>query len=145
MSFLPNSSADQMNYNEAQAVIDAGIAAHVVDPSGAQFRQVVGALRAKKKATPADLEAAEKMTSSPDLILRIGDRFYGMGDFAKAAEIYRQVLAKPGSDHDLANLHLGMALARAGDRAGATAALTAVGGSRAEIAKYWMVYAQQHA
>jgi hypothetical protein len=35
-----------------------------------------------------------------------------------------------------------MALARAGDKAGATSALSAVAGSRAEIAKYWLLYAQ---
>jgi hypothetical protein len=38
------------------------------------------------------------------------------------------------------NLHLGMALARAGDKAGATAALNAVTGARADIAKYWLAY-----
>jgi hypothetical protein len=58
--------------------------------------------------------------------------------------VYRQVLSKPGADKDVANLHLGMALARAGDKAGATAALKAVGGSRGDIAKYWLVYVQQH-
>jgi hypothetical protein len=33
-----------------------------------------------------------------------------------------------------------MALARAGDKAGATAALNAVTGPHAEIAKYWLTY-----
>jgi hypothetical protein len=68
-----------------------------------------------------------------------------MGDYSHAADVYRQVLAKPGVDKDVANLHLGMALAKGGDKAGAAAALHAVGGSRADIAKYWMVYVQQHA
>ena len=58
----------------------------------------------------------------------------------KAAGVYRTALAKPGVDKDVANLHLGMALARSGDKAGATAAFNAVGGSRAEIAKYWLLY-----
>jgi tetratricopeptide (TPR) repeat protein len=139
------SSADQLNYNEAQAVIDAGIAAHVVDPSSAEFRDTVTALKSKPKATAADLAAAVKMAPNSENLLRIGDRYYGMGDYSQAADIYRQVLAKPGVDKDVANLHLGMALARAGDKAGATAALNAVGGSRADIAKYWLVYVQQHA
>jgi hypothetical protein len=38
-----------------------------------------------------------------------------------------------------------MALARAGVKSGATAALNAVSGARADIAKYWLVYVQQHA
>ena len=85
------------------------------------------------------------MSPSTTNLLRIGDRYYGMGNYSKAAEIYRQVLAKPDADKELANLHLGFALARAGDKAGATAALNAVTGPRSDIAKYWLVYVQQHA
>jgi tetratricopeptide (TPR) repeat protein len=138
-------AADQMNYNEAQAVLDAGIAAHVVDPSTSQVKDMLSVLKVKPKATAADLEAAVKMSPSAINLLRIGDRYYGMGNYAKAAEIYRQVVAKPGADRDVANLHLGMALARAGDKAGATAAFNAVTGTRADIAKFWLLYVQQHA
>ncbi len=137
-------AANQSNYNEAQAAVDAGIAAHIVDPSTPQFRDILAGLKGKPKATAADLEAAMKMAPNATNLLHIGDRFYAMGDYAKAADIYRQVVAKPGADKDVANLHLGMALARAGDKAGATAALNAVGGTRAELAKYWLLYAQQH-
>jgi tetratricopeptide (TPR) repeat protein len=139
------SAADQSNFNEAQSVVDAGIAAHVVDPSSSEFRDIIAGLKSKPKATAADLEEAMKSSPSAINLLRIGDRFYGMGDYGKAADIYRQVLTKPGADKDLANLHLGMALARAGDKAGAAAALNAVSGARADIAKFWLVYAQQHA
>jgi tetratricopeptide (TPR) repeat protein len=144
-ALFAESSADQMNYNEAQAVIDAGIAAHTVDASNPQFRDIISGLKSKPKATAADLEAALKMSPTPANVLRIGDRYYGMGDYAKAAAVYRQVLGQPGVDADVANLHLGMALARAGDKAGATAALNAVGGTRAAIAKFWLTYVQQHA
>ena len=78
-------------------------------------------------------------------LLRIGDRYYAMGDYAKAAELYRMALGKPGVDAEVANLHIGMALARAGDKAGATAALNAVSGPRAEIAKFWLAYLNQNA
>ena len=144
-ALFTEASAQQLNYNEAQAVLDAGIAAHVVDPSTVQFRQMLNALKGKPKATAADLESAVKMSPTATNLLRIGDRYYGMGNYAKAAEIYRQVGAKPGADRDVANLHLGMALARAGDKAGATAALNAVTGPRADIAKFWLLYVQQHA
>ena len=39
---------------------------------------------------------------------------------------------------------LAEALARAGDKAGATAALSAVSGSRSDLAKFWLVYVQTH-
>jgi tetratricopeptide (TPR) repeat protein len=138
-------TADQNNYNEAQAIYDAGIAAKVINPADSNFRQISTVLKAKNKATAADLEAAVKMSPTPANLLRIGDRYYGMGNYAKAADIYRDVMNKPGADKELANLHLGMALARAGDKAGATAALNAVTGPRAGIAKYWLLYVQQHA
>jgi TolA-binding protein len=137
-------TADQNNYNEAQAVYDAGIAAKVVNPADSNFRQINSVLKAKNKATAADLESAVKMGPTPANLLRIGDRYYGMGNYAKAAEVYRDVMTKPGADKEVANLHLGMALARAGDKAGATAALNAVTGPRAGIAKYWLLYVQQH-
>ena len=139
------SAADQSNYNEAQAAIDAGVAAHIVNPSDSEFRDIVAGLKGKAKPTAADLEAALKMSPNAQAVLRIGDRFYAMGNYGKAAEVYRQALGKPGIDKDVANLHLGMALARAGDKAGATSALNAVTGGRADVAKFWELYVQQHA
>lgn len=144
-ALFAEAAADQANYNEAQAVIDSGIAAKLVDPANPQFRDLIGALKTKPKATAADLQAAIPMATNATNLLRIGDRYYALGDYTHAADIYRQVLNKPGADRDVANLHLGMALARAGDKAGATAALNAVGGSRADIAKFWLTYVQQHA
>ena len=51
--------------------------------------------------------------------------------------------AKGGAGADLANLRLGIALARSGDKAGATAALNAVKGTRAGIAQLWLAYLQR--
>jgi tetratricopeptide (TPR) repeat protein len=138
-------AADQMNFNEAKAVLDAGIAAKVVDPAKPQFRDMITVLNKKQIATAADLETALKSSPAAANMLRIGDRYYAMGNYSKAADIYRQVAAKPGADKDVANLHLGMALARAGDKAGATAALNSVTGGRAEVAKFWLLYLQKHA
>jgi ribosomal protein L5 len=78
-------------------------------------------------------------------LLRIGDRYYAMGDYAKAVELYRMSMNKPGIDKDVVNLHVGMALARSGDKAGATAALNSVSGPRAGIAKLWLTYLGQNA
>jgi len=40
---------------------------------------------------------------------------------------------------------LGIALAKAGDKAGAIAALDAVSGPRADVAKFWLTYVNQKA
>jgi tetratricopeptide (TPR) repeat protein len=134
------SASEQLNYNEAQAVLDAGVAAKVINPASAEFRDVVAPLKTKAKATAADLAVATKTAQSGMALLRIGDRYYGMGDYAKAAELYRMSMGKAGVDAATANLHLGMALARSGDKAGATAAFNAVTGPRADVAKYWLIY-----
>ncbi|MES2137982.1 MAG: hypothetical protein V4502_13115 [Pseudomonadota bacterium] len=136
-------AAEQLNYNEAQKIIDEGIQAKVVDPASAEFRDVVTPLKTKAKATAADLVEATKAAKSGMALLRIGDRYYAMGDYAKAVALYKMALGKPGVDASIANLHIGMALAVAGDKAGATAALNAVTGPRAEVAKYWLLYVQQ--
>jgi tetratricopeptide (TPR) repeat protein len=139
-SLFATAAADQSNFNEAKAVIDQGIAANQVDPANPLFRDLIAAMKTKPVATEADLNAALKMAPSAGAQIRIGDRFYGSGNYAKAAEVYRAALGKPGVDANVANLHLGMALARTGDKAGAAAALNAVSGPHAPLAKFWLLY-----
>lgn len=144
-ALFAEADADQNNFNEAQSVLDAGVAAHVIDPASPNIRQLIAAVRAKPKATTADLAAATKSAVNGMALLHIGDRYYAMGDYAKAIELYRMAQGKPGVDPAVANLHIGMVLARSGDKAGATAALQAVTGPRADIAKYWLIYLNQKA
>jgi tetratricopeptide (TPR) repeat protein len=143
-NLFATAAADQANFPEAQAVIDAGIAAKQVDPTSPLFRDTIAGLRAKPKLTDAALAEAVKSATTGQAMVRVADRAYGMGQYAKAAELYRQGMAKGVSDANVANLHLGMALARAGDKAGATAAFNAVTGTRADIAKYWLLYVNTH-
>jgi tetratricopeptide (TPR) repeat protein len=139
------SAADQLNYNEAKAVVDEGIAARQVDPGTAQFRDLIAALKKKPIATSADLATATRDAKTGMALLRIGDRYYALRDYAKAADLYRQAQGKSGVDADVAKLHLGMALAAAGDKAGASTAFKAVGGTRAGIAQLWLAYLQSRA
>lgn len=133
-------AAAQNNYNEAQKAYDAGVAAKLINPASAEFSDLTQGLKAKQKATAADLAVATKTAVNGMALLRIGDRYYAMGDYAKAVELYRMAMGKPGVDTAVANLHIGMALTRAGDKAGATTALNAVTGPRADIAKFWLTY-----
>jgi len=135
-------AAEQGNYVEALAILNQGAAAKHIDPASADFSDLFKGLKAKPQATEADLAEAAKTAPAASTLVRIGDRYYGLGNYAKAAETYRAALAKPGGDADMANLHLGMALARSGDKAGAAAAFAKVGGALSEIAKYWQVYLQ---
>ena len=72
----------------------------------------------------------------------LGEAYFGYGDYAKAADMFRAAQGKAGVDAELANLRLGMALAASGDKAGAATALAKVTGPRAEVARYWETYAK---
>jgi tetratricopeptide (TPR) repeat protein len=138
-------AAEQNNYNEAQAVLDAGIAAKKVDPSSGDFKELASVVRSKPNISAAELDAATKTASTGMALLHIGDRYYAAGNYAKAVELYRMAQAKPDVDANVAKLHIGMALARQGDKAGATAALNGVTGARADVAKFWLAYVNQRA
>jgi predicted TPR repeat methyltransferase len=75
-----------------------------------------------------------------------GDAYYGYADYAKAAGLYKQAVGAANVDQATAHLRMGMALAKSGDKAGATKAFEAVaGGPREALAKYWLVYLNQPA
>jgi tetratricopeptide (TPR) repeat protein len=134
-------AANQANYGEAKSLIAEGLAAGKIKASDPVVQEIQGALKGKTAPTAAELAAAEQGAKVPSAFIHVGDRYYGANNYQKAAELYTKALAK-GADANLANLRLGEALARAGDKPGATAALNKVGGSLAEIAKFWLGYVQ---
>jgi tetratricopeptide (TPR) repeat protein len=135
-------AANQANYGEAKSLIAEGLAAGKIKASDPIVQEIQGALKGKSTPTAAELAAAEQGARVPTAFVHVGDRYYGAGNYQKAAELYGKALAK-GADANLSNLRMGEALARAGDKAGATAALNKVGGSLADIAKFWLIYVQR--
>ncbi|MEP7315434.1 MAG: hypothetical protein ABI667_01935 [Sphingomicrobium sp.] len=123
--------------SEAKAVLAEAASAPNIDMTKTQFKEI--AAKTAKAPTRAAIDAQAKAAATPAAMIAAGDALYGVGAYAEAAAQYRAALAK-GGDGDLANLHLGMALARSGDKAGAATALVAVGGNQAAIAKYWLMY-----
>lgn len=140
---LSRAAADQLIFGEASAVLAEGVASNKVNLSSPEFSDLAVGLKARAKLSAADLAAAMKIAANGKALMRIGDNYAAMGDYAHAVEAYKAAMAKPDGDAALANLHIGMALARAGDKAGATAALNAVTGPRADIAKFWLTYLAQ--
>lgn len=133
---------------EAKAVVEQGIAAGKIDGSEKLYRDILAEATTKsagqRERLPA-LSSDARASSTASMAITAANIHYGYGNYAEAAELYRAALGKSGADKDLVNLRLGMALARAGDKAGATAALNAVTGARAQIAKYWLTYLQTRA
>jgi Tfp pilus assembly protein PilF len=128
---------------EAKLVLEQGFAAKSIDKTRGTFSQLYSVATTKSQGDQASLDASAKTAlaaASARQAMVTAEAYYGYGEYARAAELFRAALGKDGVDKDLANLRLGMALARAGDKAGAEAALKAAGGSRAEVAKLWLTY-----
>jgi len=133
---------------EAKAVLDEGFAAKSIDKGRATFSQIYSLASTRSQGDRSSLAAsatAAKSAADAKKAMVTGEAYYGYGDYAQAADLFRTALTKSGVDKDLANLRLGMALAQAGDKAGATAALNAAGGAQAEVAKLWLTYLAQKA
>jgi tetratricopeptide (TPR) repeat protein len=131
---------------EAKAVLDEGVALHMVDPKKQAFAEILRLSSARLVGDRAALvsDAARAMAAPTGATaLKIGDAYYGYGDYAKAIELYRAAQSKGGVDASTVQLRLGMALAMSGDRAGAEAAFRAVTGSRSDLAAYWLSWLNQ--
>jgi lipopolysaccharide biosynthesis regulator YciM len=126
---------------EAKAVMDEGVAAKMVDPAKGTFRELIAAAGKKAvtdRAGLAKLQAAATAATVGGAALSAGDALYGTGDYAGAATQYIAALQKGSVDVNVVNTRLGMALALAGRRAEAEAALRTVTGARADLASLWL-------
>jgi tetratricopeptide (TPR) repeat protein len=128
---------------ESQKVLNDGISKNMLSTSKPFIAELKKAVDAKVPADKASLAGLEKEAAkNPKIALGTADAYYGYGDYAKAAALYKQ--ANGGGDPDTVNLRLGASLARSGDKAGAMKALSAVkAGPRATLAQYWMAWLDQ--
>jgi len=93
----------------------------------------------RDRATLAGLRA--RAQSGTGAVARAAaDNFYAYGQYAEAATLYSLALQKGGEDPNLVNLRLGAALAMAGRRPEAEAALGLVTGPRADLAGFWLTW-----
>lgn len=129
---------------EAQMAINEGLKAgklSTAKPYTKELQAVVNPKVARDKASLAGLEGEAKRGANGKLALSTADAYYGYGNYAKAAELYRLAVQKGGIDTATANLRLGAALARAGQKAEAQTALQAVqGGARQQLAQFWQIW-----
>ena len=129
---------------EAKAMLDEGFAAGTVDRNNASIKSLYAEATSKSAGDRRSLDGQAKAAlasaaAKPAMVL--GEAYYGYGEYAKAAAMFRAALGKAGVDTELANLRLGMALAASGDKAGAASTLALVKGTRADIAQYWALLA----
>ncbi|KPF72170.1 hypothetical protein IP88_10335 [alpha proteobacterium AAP81b] len=128
---------------EAQFAINEGVSRKMLDAGKPLVVEMKKSADGKVAADKASLPGLEKEAKgNPKLIVATGDAWYGYGDYAKAAALYRQAQGNAAIDQSIVNLRLGAALARGGDAAGAAAALGQVtaAGPRAALAQYWLAH-----
>jgi len=128
---------------EAQAVIKEGQAAGKVPATSSNAKTLLtdSATAIRNEGSLASTETKAKVGANGTLAAQTGDAYLGQGNYTKAAELYRLALSKGSVNADEVNTRLGIALARGGDKAGATAAFGAVKGApRADIAGLWTAW-----
>jgi tetratricopeptide (TPR) repeat protein len=131
--------------NEAKAVLADAAAKKAIDVNKSAFKQFAPKLAKAPSRATIETVAKTAATGPATTAMEAGEALYGVGAFAEAAPLFKAAAAKGGVDANLANLRLGMSLARAGEKAGATVALNAVTGPQAAIAKYWLIWVSSQA
>ena len=132
---------------EANALLKEGASKNMVDTAKGRARDLLtsSARKAPTKAALTNLEKKAASAATGADALGAADAFYGAGDYAKAAELYRIALQKGSVDANIVNARLGMALALAGQKAEAEAAFRAVQGPRSNLASLWLAWLSRRA
>jgi predicted Zn-dependent protease len=110
---------------ESIAVIDEGRKNGRIPAGDADVGRIYTASQAGTKAE-GSLEGLAKAAKDGKALASTADAFLASGNYARAAELYGQALAKGGVSADEVNLHRGIAFQRLGDKAQARTAFTAV-------------------
>jgi hypothetical protein len=128
---------------EAKAVLEEGVSRGMLETGDAATRALVTSTnsRATQERNGLTARITQARAAATGAAARnAADSLYGVGRYAEAAELYAAALTKTGEDAALLNLRMGAALAMAGQRAEAEAALRAVSGTRAELAALWLAH-----
>jgi tetratricopeptide (TPR) repeat protein len=132
-------------FGEVQAVLQDGLQRNLIVRNAPYARETLAL--ATRRATDDRASLAESRRSAlagnAAAALSMGDAYYGYGQYAEAAELYRAALQK-GTDANVGNLRLGAALAQGGQRPQAEAAFRAVTGPGADLAQLWLLWLSTH-
>lgn len=128
---------------EAKAVLDEGKASGKIPASSTSANDLlkVANQAIASEGSLSGVETKAKAGANGRIAANTGDAYLGMGNYAKAVELYKVALEKGGVDADTVNTRIGIALAGSGDKAGAKAAFALVKAApRADIAALWTIY-----
>ncbi len=135
--------------NEAMKIIELGLASgklEASDPAVADWKSIAAGRIAPDKASLSGMERdARAANATAATAMAAGDAFLSYDDAAKAEEMYKIALTKPGVDAPRVLTRLGIAQADQGKSAAAQETLAKVSGIRSPIAQLWSAYAKSKA
>jgi tetratricopeptide (TPR) repeat protein len=133
---------------EAERVMQKGIDASLfAGDEATRAKRTIDAAKRKAEAERAALPKAASALAAArtgDEMEKVGELYFSSGDYANASAALQKAIAKGGlSDPDSAQMLLGIALKRKGDKANAMKAFDLVKDPQfAEIAKLWKIAAR---
>lgn len=135
--------------SEVIAVLDAGTAAKLVDPSIQAVKDARAIATARMAADRAELPALQRDAGSANAklvtVMAAADTLLSYGKYAEAETLYGRAATMPGANVPLALTRQGIAQVEQGKYAQAQATLAKVQGARQPIASLWALYAAQKA
>ena len=141
LEYLQNADPRRLP-GETLRVLDAGVSSgKLTSAEVADYRQVAsGRLSADKASLPGLERDAHAGSANARTVAGAGDAFLSYDQPAKAEELYKLALAKPGVEKDTVLTRLGIAQSDQGKYADAQQSFSQVGGTRASMAKLWSAY-----
>ncbi len=134
---------------EVLKIVNLGLASgklEASDPFVADAKSISSGRIAADKASLAGLESdARAANASAATAMAAGDAYLSYESFAKAEEMYKIALTKPGVDSPRVLTRLGIAQTDQGKYAEAQETFAKVTGLRAPIAQLWAAYAKSKA
>ncbi len=126
---------------EVRALVEKGIAAGILKPSGSLAADELGIAKARYDTVLKELNA-DAASASGSAALNIADTYLGYRKSAEAETLYRKATgALSGAEKDRALTGLGIALADQGKFADAKAAFEQIKtGNRSQLARLWIAY-----
>ena len=134
---------------EALKIIDQGVAAGLLKAND-QFvldarKEATGRVASDRTSLPGQEREARGAAASAATVTAAADTFLSYDQPAKAEELYKLALAKPGVETGRVNLQLGIAQSDQGKYADAQASFAKVTDTRSAIAQLWSSYAKAKA
>lgn len=135
--------------NEVVTVLDAGVAAKLIDNGVQMVRDARATAASRIAADKTELPALQRDASAPGArlvtVMAAADTLLSYGKYAEAEALFAKAAAMPGANVALALTRQGIAQVEQGKYAEAQATFAKVQGTRQSIADLWALYASQKA